>query len=326
MSKTGFAGRAQGGLRYGRKVYLYLRTLILRESGSFMLKHRIGHTLFATVALAVSFSAVGVSSALAKRSGTFEVFQQCPVSNENLAGCLVSRTEGGEITIGKQGVPIVATQTLQGGFEENSEGALTFVGAANGETFSKTPQKVPGGLLGIKCAEIKGEGWFEKGLRGTCEYLFEHGLTEVKATTELSAPASSIGLNETNLLIESGTALSLPVKVKLENTLFGGECYVGPITLNLTSGTSGSLKGRLGLPSSRAEGRILVINFNTLVDSGFSAPKATGCGIFGLLDGIINEKIGLPASTTDAATLDNTIEQATAGVVRRNLKREEEEE
>lgn len=35
----------------------------------------------------------------------------------------------------------------------------TFVGALNGETLSKTPQKVPGGLLGlVNCTEIKGEG------------------------------------------------------------------------------------------------------------------------------------------------------------------------
>jgi hypothetical protein len=291
-----------------------------------MLKQRIGHTLLVTAALAVSLAAVAVSPALAERTGEYKVFEHCPLATKHLEACLVSRTESGAITIGKQEVPIISTQTLQGGFTENSKEELSFVGAEGGETFSKTPQKVPGGLLGIKCKEIKGEFLIEKGLRATCEYLFEHGLTEVKARTELAKPASSIGLSEDNLLLESGTALSLPVKVKLENTLFGSECYIGsekePITLNLTSGTSGSLKGRVGLPTTRAEGGILVISFNTLVDSGFSAPKATGCG-FGLLDGIINEKIGLPASTTDTATLNNTIEQATASVVKHHFEEEE---
>jgi hypothetical protein len=290
-----------------------------------MLKQRIGHTLLVTAACAASLAAVSVAPALAERTGEYKVFEQCPLS-AHVNGCLVSRTESGAITIGKQEVPIVATQTLQGGFIREESGALKFVAAANGDTFSKTPQKVPGGLLGIKCKEITGEGWFEKGLRASCEYLFEHGLTEVKATTELAKPASSIGLNENNLLLESGTALSLPVKVKLENTLFGSECYIGsesnPITLNLTSGTSGSLKGRLGLPTTRAEGGILVISFNTLVDSGFSAPKATGCG-FGLLDGIIDEKIGLPGGATDAATLNNTVEQASASEVKASFEEEE---
>jgi hypothetical protein len=292
-----------------------------------MLKQRIGSAFLVGAALAASLAAVGAAPAFAERTGEFKVFEHCPLANENVVGCLVARTEAGSITIGKQEVPIVATQTLQGGFEENKETeALTFVAAEGGETFSKTPQKVPGGLLGIKCTEIKGSGWFETGLRETCEYIFNHGLTEVKATTELAKPAKSIGLNENNLLFESGTALSLPVKVKLENTLFGSECYIGsesnPITLNLTSGTSGTLKGRLGLPTTRAKGAILVVSFNKLVDSGFTAPKATGCGIFGLLDGIIDEKIGLPGSTTDAATLENTLEQASAEIVKYHFETE----
>jgi hypothetical protein len=41
-------------------------------------------------------------------------------------------------------------------------------------------------------------------------------LTGVIATTELAAPASSIGVNLGNLLNAEGTALSLPVKVHLE--------------------------------------------------------------------------------------------------------------
>jgi hypothetical protein len=261
---------------------------------------------------------------MATPKGEYKVFEQCPLTVEKVQGCLVSRTESGEITIGNQAVPIVKTQTLQGGFIENRKtGAVTFVAAANGETFSKTPQKVPGGLLDlVKCNEIKGNGIFEKLERGACELVFENGTTGVNAVTELAAPASSIGLFEGNLEVEEGTALFLPVKVRLENTLLGGECYIGseahPIDLELTSGTSGSLKGKLGEIGEKAEGGILVIKNDTLVDSGFKAPEATGCGgIFSfLLDPIIDAKLGLPASTTDKATLNNTIEQASAPLVR----------
>jgi hypothetical protein len=235
----------------------------------------------------------------------------------------VSHTESGEIKLGSQAVPIVSTQTLQGGFIENRKtGAVTFVGAANGETLSKTPQKVPGGLLGIKCSEIKGSGWFEAVARGACEFLFENKTTNVYATTELAAPASSIGLNEGLLEIEEGPALVLPVKVKLENPLLGSECYIGseahPIDLELTSGTSGSLKGKLGEIGERAEGGILVIKGDTLVDSNFSAPEATGCGgdFSFLVDPIIDSKLGLPASTGNTAVLNGTIEQASAPLVR----------
>jgi hypothetical protein len=280
-----------------------------------MMKHRIGPALLVAATLTALFAAFGAASAMATPTGEYAVFADCPLSHRPLSTCIVSKTISGEITLGKQGVPIVATQTLQGGFSGTGE-STKFVGVETGETFSKTAQKVPGGLLGlVKCNEITGNGFFEWLARTSCELVFENKTTGVNATTELAAPASSIKLNEEAILGQTGTGLTLPVKVKLENPLFGEECYVGsnaePITLKLTSGTSGSLKGKLGELGERAEGGILVIKNNTLVDSGFSAPEATGCGgVFSfLLDPIIDAKIGLPTSS-NKAVLNNTIEQA----------------
>ncbi len=283
-----------------------------------MMKHRISHALFVTTACVVLLAALGVSPAMATPTGEYAVFAQCPLSHRPLKACIVSKTESGEISIGKTAVPIVKPQTLQGGFFEEESGALQFVGAANGETLSKTPQKVPGGLLDlVKCNEIKGEGFFEKLERGACELVFENKTTGVNATTELAAPASSIGLNENNLFLQSGTGLSLPVKIKLENSLLGSECYIGsnsnPITINLTTGTSGSQTGKLGELGERAEGGILVIKNNTLVNNTFSVPTATGCGGFFsfLIDPIIDAKLGLPsASGNNVAVLNSTVEQA----------------
>jgi hypothetical protein len=265
------------------------------------------------------------SSALAAPKGEFAVFADCPLSNAELSACIVAKTESGEIRIGKQTVPIVNTQTLQGGFIEQESGALIFVGAADGNTLSKTPQKVPGGLLGlVKCNEIKNPVE-----RTVCELIFENKLTGVNATTELAAPASSIGLNEGFLLFEFGTALSLPVKVKLENPLLGNECYIGsnsnPITLNLTTGTTNPpapnkpIKGKAGKLESNPEGNILTIKNNSLVNNSFAAPGANGCGgIFSfLIDPIINARIGLPsAAGHNTAILNNTLKQAGAEVVR----------
>ncbi len=288
-----------------------------------MMSDRIGRVLLTTAALVVTFTAVGVSSAMATPKGEYAVFAQCPVSNIEVTGCLVARTESGEIKIGSQAVPISKTQTLQAGLINRGFGDKEVVAAANGETLSKTPQKVPGGLLDlVRCNEIKGNGFFEKLARGACELVFENNTTGVNAVTELAAPASSIGLSELALELEEGTALSLPVKVKLENSLLGSECYIGstakPITLALTTGTSGSLKGKLGEISERAEGGVLVIKNNTLVSSTFTAPEATGCGgIFSfLIDPIVNAKLGLPATTGNTATLNGTLEQASAELVK----------
>jgi hypothetical protein len=276
-----------------------------------------------TASLVASLAILGVSSALAAPKGEYAVFAQCPTSNEELSGCLVSRTESGAFKIGNQEVPIVNTQTLQGGLLNTATEDKELVAALNGETLTKTPQAVPGGLLDlIKCNEITGGGLIEIIERGTCEAIFENKLTGVNATAELAAPASSVILNLEKAETGSGSALILPIKVKLENPLLGEECYIGsnahPITLKLTTGTSGSLTGKLGTISTRAKGGILVVKNNTLVDSTFTAPGVTGCGglVSFLLDPIINAKLGLPATTGNTATLNNSLEIANAELVK----------
>jgi len=279
-----------------------------------VLRNRIGQTLLVTALCMTSLAAVGVSSAAATPKGEYAVFSKCPTSTPKVRGCLVARTESGEVKLGNTTVPIVNTQTLQAGLINLNEYEQEVVGA----TLTKTPQKVPGGLLGlVKCNEITGNGLIEKGLRKLCESVFENKVTGVNATTEL---AGKVGLNSIALALEEGVALSLPVKVKLENPLLGNECYIGssaePIQLELTTGTSGALKGKKGNTFTRAEGGILVISNTSLVDSMFTAPKATGCGAFGLLDGLINKKLGLPASTGNVAVLNGTEEEASAELVK----------
>jgi hypothetical protein len=295
------------------------------------MKRLCGRTLLTTVALGAMLAAIAVPAAMAEPKGEFKVFKECPIGTEGLKGCVVSRTESGEIVMGnkkepkeKTAVPIVNVQTLQGGFSNpNPEtGQQQFFGASNGETFSKTGQKVPGGLLDlVKCNEIS--NFIERVL---CEGFFENGVTGVTAVTELALPASDIYFNEDVLELEAPfppypPALTLPVKVKLENPLLGGECYIGsssePIDLSLTTGATSppapnkSIKGKLGELTSKAEGEILVINHNTLVGNAFAVGKVHGCGLLGILDGLIESKLGLPSPAGEnTAILNNTVEQA----------------
>lgn len=270
-------------------------------------------TLVVAVMLMAPLASLGAASpALAKEpTGNFKRFVQCPRFTPGVAVCIFSEITSGQVTIGSTTVPIEkATIKLQGGYTFNEETeAETFVGAINGETLSKTPLKVPGGLLNIvKCNEIKGEGFFEKLLRGSCEAVFENGFTGVNATTELAKPASAIGINSNNLVNEEGVALSLPVKVKLENPLLGGECYIGseahPVVLNLTTGTTKPpppnkpIKGTVGDLEFGEEGKIIELLGDSLVDNSFAAPEVTGCGGLAsfLLDPIIDAKLGLPSA------------------------------
>jgi hypothetical protein len=279
--------------------------------------------LVAAVAVALTTVVAMAPSAMATPTGGYAVFAQCPVKTAKVNGCIYSPTESGYIKIASTEVPIVNTQVLQGGLLRPEEEFVKHMAPAlNGETLTKTAQKVPGGLLDlVKCNEIKGEGWFEKELRKACESIFENKLTGVEAVTELAKPASSVVLNTAFEQLGVGTALTLPVKVKLENPLLGSECYIGsesePINLNLTTGaTSGGPTGKPGTQSTSEGGGILTISGISLVNNTFSTPGASGCGIFGLLDGIIDSKLGLPsASGKNVAVLNGKVEIANSELV-----------
>jgi hypothetical protein len=275
------------------------------------------------LATMVAVAAIGVPAAMATPTGGYAVFAQCPVHEAGVRGCLYSPTTSGHITIGSQEVPIVNTQILQGGtLKEEEPFVRHMTGALNGETLTKTAQEVPGGLTDlVNCTEITGEGWFEKELRNACKAIFDNKLTGVNAITEVAGPASNIVLNTAAEQLGEGTALTLPVKVRLENTLLGSECYIGsasePITLNLTTGaTTGGPTGKPGTKKTKEEGGIVEISGLSLVSNTFKAPGANGCGPFGLLDGIVDSKLGLPsAAGKNIAVLNGKVELASAELV-----------
>ena len=256
---------------------------------------------------------VSPAMALGKPKAPYNNFTLCPVKNTKVKQCLWSNVTSGKVEIGKQPVPITNPITLQGGVYLTSEGDV-FVPAEGGSTLSNSPQNVPGGLLGILPPEFLPEplkAFFE-------EYIINDGPTGVTATTE---QVGEIKLNEGNLLNGVETALVLPIRVHLNNTFLGSECYIGssshPITLNLTTGkTTGGPTGKPGTKKSKEDGGILEISGVSLVSNTFTAPKATGCGLLGLLDGIIDSKIGLPsASGKNVAVLNGKVEIANSELV-----------
>jgi hypothetical protein len=279
--------------------------------------------LVLAVALPVSLAMlVGGSAALATPTGDYAPFADCPLSNSSLADCIVANTTSGEFTVGNTTVPINKTITLQGGIIAGEPDV--FVGAADGNTLTKTALTVPGGLLGI-VAPSSWPGW----LQAIFNNFINEGLTGVTATTELAGPASAIGISLLNLLDESGTALSLPVKVKLGNAFLGNSCYIGsnssPITLNLTSGTTSPpppnnpITGSRGTLEFKDGGNLIVDTGNSLVDNSYAAPAANGCGgIFSfLVDPAVDLKLGLPsAAGHNVAVLSGTTEIALASAVR----------
>lgn len=197
--------------------------------------------------------------------------------------CMVSQVTGGAITIGKGTVPITATSTLTQGSYQDANGNT--VNLKGNPWFTTSAMNVPGGLLGLK---------------GTDNLI--PGLTNIKATLEL-ATTKAMSVNLLAAIMPSvfpGPVITMPVKIHLVNPLLGNNCYIGsdsnPIVLNLNSQdptyTADTAMNSPSAPGDESE----VITHMDLVDNSFSVPAATGCGVGGLLDGVVNSRQGLPAA------------------------------
>lgn len=294
------------------------------------------------VMLAVTFvvpAAVFASASPALAVRPFEKFQGCPTEFYPVVSlCAYNVTTGGEFTINKTRVPINKSIVQQSGLENlgipEVPTEYASLGAKAGfESFQKVELNVPGGLLDfVNCTEITNTG-----LRELCKFFFEHGVTEVTATLEpVANEANPSLLNNHNLSEGEGTAVVLPARIHLKNTLLGNACYIGseahPIQLNLSTGTSGKLKGKPGEPETLKEFiegetkpvRALRLSENSLVDNTFKVPGAEGCGEFlgikGLLDFVVNAKIGLPAEkeNENAANFEGELNSSAASEVIRS--------
>jgi len=276
------------------------------------------------VAAAVAAMLVPASQATAgtfNPTGEFAQFDECPLNNPELALCLYSESSAGYFQTGAKTVPLVNDVVLQGGLAGFE---LNFVPAANGETLSKTPQPVPGGLLGIEAP-----GWWPGWLQNWFNNQINEGLTGVTATVEIAGSASNIKVDTLNILLEKGTALSLPVKIKLSNAILGSNCYIGsnsnPIVIDFTSGTTSPpppnepISGSAGTPEINEAGTLLTLSGGALVNNSYAAPSANGCGgwLSFFIDPLVNSLIELPAPAgTNTAVLEGKIQSAEAPAVK----------
>jgi hypothetical protein len=158
------------------------------------------------------------------------------------------------------------------------------------------------------------QDWWEEGVK-------ESGGTI--ATIELAAPASEVALNTERLLLEEGTTLGLPLKIKLKGRVLGSHCYVGsasePLDLKYTTGRSGTLNGRAGKLTFNKSMTISTIAGGRLVDGTYAAPGASGCGglFSNFVDPLVNSIFGLPSPRgKNTAILEGKLQDAQAEAVR----------
>jgi hypothetical protein len=262
----------------------------------------------ATTLIAVVGLLAGASPASAGLQREFAVFSDCPVNAPGVKSCLFSTVTSGEFHIANKTVPINKTIVLQGGLSQDAGTGSPMVPAADGNTLSQTPLTVPGGLLGVELLPP---------------------LTEVTATAQIAGPVSGVSVHLENATTEHGTAVGLPLKVKLDNPSLGTECYIGSDTsavpLQLTTGTTsppppnGPISGKSGEINVTGAGKIVTVTNSTLVDNSFAVPGANGCGglLALLVDPSLDLVVGIPAAGGhNTAVMNGTIQLAGAGIVR----------
>jgi hypothetical protein len=255
----------------------------------------------ATLALAMPSLALAAAPAMADKAfkEEFAPFTNCPV--EEAQWCVVATTTSGEFKLDLKTTEIQNPVVLQGGLAGQTFGDQPLLAPIGVDALSKTPQEVPGGLTGL--GETIGGPVF--------------------ATAELAGSPSDIVLNKGNLLAQEGTAVTLPIKVKLDNEILGPNCYIGsdaePILLHLTTGTTSPafpnqpISGSRGTLEGGGKGKIVKIKGNSLVDNNFAVPGANGCGESPLIDLVVDAGIGIPAPAgLNTAIMNGELEETAA--------------
>ncbi len=249
--------------------------------------------LLAVFGLLTAFAALSPVAMAAKPDPGYEQFAGCPnpfKENSKVHTCVRSEIVSGKFKIGSKEVPIEKKITLTGGVENIFTPGPVFFNSEGG--LSKAKQKVPGGVIGLT------------GLTWLLEFLGSEALT-LYATAELAGTP-----------VIAGTAFAqLPLKVHLENAVLGNNCYIGstssPVTLNLTTGTSGKLTGKEPTITFEPEREITQAKGGTYVDNTFAAPGVNGCvlTLFGFIpisiNGLVNSQSGLPAASGTNEAVQN---------------------
>ncbi|WP_210769672.1 hypothetical protein [Qaidamihabitans albus] len=255
----------------------------------------------AGVAPAAVAETAGATPTTPTLKGAWAPLNRCPVDDpamlaadgvRTVAQCLASRSASGTMTIGATTVPTGATDLQFGVVRTGS--TYTVVPPAEGAIVAD-PVRVPGGLLGLMCpSDIPL-------ISGICRQVENSTLNAVTATVLPAGDPSDFDFFAG--LAAGRPILSLPVKIHLENPFLGRNCHLGsdaePIVLrpqNLTAPAAEPVRfdPEGSIDPDGAMGYFALTGADQ-GDDGFAIPRATGCGAFGLLNGAVNLKMGLPS-------------------------------
>ena len=88
-------GRKQRWQLYELGVRVLSESVLNAKEGSFMMR-RYGSLLLAVLACTALAASMAASASAVTLKGDYAVFDNCPITNEEVRGCIYSKTESGE--------------------------------------------------------------------------------------------------------------------------------------------------------------------------------------------------------------------------------------
>ena len=288
-------------------------------------------------ALLLALAAAGPASAAGARSaaptGLYSGMGTCPTASAQLqdadngeVGCVVATIGGGSMTIGGVTVPLTSTITTKFGIYWPQNGPTASFPDGNSASIFSTVTPTDGNELSTAPLDVP--------IPGLSNYV--SGVTSAIVQVQLAGPITAFTPLADG---ENYPLFQLPLKFHLLNVFLGLNCYVGsnsdPILLQPTTGTTAPptpntpITGDAGTVSLNTDPNghsDFIVGFSgaTLVDNSFAVPAATGCGIGGSLDWLVDLLFGLgsaaghnTASLTGVSTslaVDSSISDLTAAI------------
>jgi hypothetical protein len=292
--------------------------------------------------MVASIAALGVAATAG--ASPWEKFKNCPVNNPGVGACLYGNTisnttkwaspdGSSEFTAGSARVPLTRPVVVQGGEAKGSifAAANLFDPEDGAPTVMSGLERVPGGLKAvIDPSRLSGAAL---AAYVTASRNFE--TNRVFAVIE-TAPSltPTVFVAPEHILTGSGTAISLPLKVKFINPFLGESCYAGsdaePIAVELTAGTTSPpppaepMTGQAGHIAGFYKKKFGGIAEASLVSNTFAAPGVQGCGAEAgwqeEVDSAINSKVGLPSPAgMNSTRINGSFLLVGSGAVKREL-------
>ncbi|SPT59679.1 hypothetical protein [Actinomadura madurae] len=232
----------------------------------------IGHLDPAAPPAGTRNPAVPPTRAGSSPNGAARFMNQCPAGQI----CQTQVTTGGSVKIGsfEQELPAGAIRITGYIGEPDETGDLVLKPPVTGRQLESAPVEVPGGLIG------------QLPLVGPILGKTPAAMWDVNRLTVTQSLAGPIHVS-----LSGGLGAKASLNVHLNNQLLGATCVIGPIEADLAPAFR---TGGLAINPAMSWGAAQIA-----IDAPVAVPAAKGCGPFGILDGVINQMMGLPSPASE---------------------------